>query len=241
MNTTRDAIKSAMVWSLSTLAILLVFSAAPASADVNIFGIDNITIDPTYTSPVIAPFTAPCPPYPSCTMDNPQVWPQGFPVQNIFGAGILTAEGGDDTIFAGAGSGYENVFFHLNDLQPLTGTVDITVTGAQDGPTNPFRSFSYFDLYSYSGNVNAPDYQLLFSGTPVVTNGLEVVTGAVHLTDASPYLIYQFGAPDGGPRIFGVTATLTPEPGFYGMLALGLSGLGLVLPSRKRNRTAANT
>jgi hypothetical protein len=229
---------NAVTRGISALAVLLACSAIPASA--NIFGIGDITIDPTYTSQIIAPFLAPCPPYPSCPSTNPQNWPQGFPVQNIFGAGILTAEGDTDTIFQSGGSGYDNVFFHLTNLQPVSGNFDVTVTGSQDGPTNPYRSFSYFDLISYSGNVNDPDYQLLFTGTPVNVNGFETVTGDVSLNNAGPYFVYQFGATDGGPRIFGVDVEATPEPGFYGVLTLGLSGLGLVWRSRQK-RTAGNS
>jgi hypothetical protein len=219
---------------------VLTLGAIPSFA--NIFGIGNVTIDPTYTSPVIAPFTAPCPPYPSCPAGNPTTWPQGFPVQNIFGAGILTPEGVDDTIFANAGyqpSGYyDNVFFHLTSLGSLTGTFNVTVTGSQDGPTNTNRSFSYFDLISYSGNVATPDYQLLFSGTPTTVNGFETVSGTVSLNDAGPYFVYQFGAPigpGGAPRIDEVDLTsATPEPGFYGVLALGLTGLFTVVSRRRK-------
>jgi hypothetical protein len=237
MMNSKNGIETAMVRIISTLAILLVFSAAPAIADINVFGINNITIDPEYSSAVVGPFTAPCPPYPSCPTSNPQVWPQGFPIQNLFGADILTAEGTSDTIFAGLGSGYDNAFFHVTDLQPVTGTLNLTVYGAEDGPGNPSRSFSYFALYSYSGNVYAPDYDLLFAGTPVTNaNGFEVVTGSVNLTDVGPYFIYQFGAPDGGPRIYGVETELTPEPSLYGLLALGL---GLAVRSGKRSSATA--
>jgi hypothetical protein len=219
---------------------VLALGAVPSFA--NIFGIGNVTIDPEYTSPVIAPFSAPCPPYPSCPSGNPTTWPQGFPIQNIFGAGIQTAEGTPDTIFANAGYDpsvgfYDNVFFHLTNLGSLTGTFDMTVTGAQDGPTNTNRAFGYFDLYTYSGNVNAPDYQLLFSGTPTTTNGFETLSGAVSLNNTGPYFIYQFGAPagpGGAPRIFGVTLTATPEPGFYGLLALGLTGLATIVSRRRK-------
>lgn len=227
----------AIVRIISTLAILFVFSVAPASADINVFGINNITIDPEYTSAAIGSFTAPCPPYPFCPTSNPQVWPQGFPIQNMFGADILTPEGTYDTIFNSAGPGYDNVFFHVSDLQSVTGTLNLTVYGAEDGPGNPSRSFSYFALYSYSGNVYAPDYDLLFAGTPVTNaGGFEVVTGSVNLTDAGPYFIYQFGAPDGGPRIYAVETELTPEPSFYGLLALGL---GLILRSGKKSSATA--
>ena len=100
---------------------------------------------------------------------------------------------------------YDNVFFHLTSLGSLTGTLNLTVTGSQDGPSNPNRSFNYFDLISYLGNVNAPNYQLLFSGPPTTVNGFETVTGIVSLNDVGPYFVYQFRAPEGpggAPRIF---------------------------------------
>jgi hypothetical protein len=222
-----------------TVCGVLALGAIPSLA--NIFGIGNVTIDPTYTSPIIAPFTAPCPPYPSCPAGNPTTWAQGFPIQNIFGADIMTAEGVPDTIFSNAGyqagGYYDNVFFHLTSLGSLTGTFDLTVTGSQDGSSNPNRSFSYFDLISYSGNVNSPNYQLLFSGAPTTVNGFETVSTTLSLNDVGPYFVYQFGAPEGpggAPRIFGVDLTATPEPGFYGLLALGLTGLATIVSRRKR-------
>lgn len=118
----------------------------------------------------------------------------------------------------------------------MTGTLNLTVTGSQDGPSNPNRSFNYFDLISYLGNVNAPNYQLLFSGPPTTVNGFETVTGIVSLNDVGPYFVYQFRAPEGpggAPRIFGVDLTATPEPDLYGLLALGLSGL-VTIPSRRK-------
>jgi hypothetical protein len=116
---------------------------------------------------------------------------------------------------------------------------DLTVTGSQDGPGNPNRSFSYFDLYTYSGNVNAPDYQLLFSGIPTTSaNGFESISAPVTLNDAGPYFVYQFGAPigpNGAPRIDGVSLTAYgPEPRFYGLLALGLASVVTIARRRKK-------
>ena len=129
---------------------VLALGAIPCLANVtNIFDISKISLDPPYYWPVIAPFSASCGPYPSCPAGNPTNWPQGFPVENIFGAQILTAEGTYDTIFQNGG--YDNVYFHLTNQQPVTGSFNVTVTGSQDGPGNSYRSFSYFDLYSYSG------------------------------------------------------------------------------------------
>lgn len=179
------------------IPVLIVFAAGCAFADTNVFGLSNITIDPTYTAPA----------YP------------GFPLTNMFGGMTLTPENTYDTIFNDGSPGYQNVFFHLNSLAPLNGPLQITVTGAQDGPTNPSRSFTYFDLYSYTfTDINNPltyTYKLLFTGTPTTVNGFETLMGSASLSNAGPYFIYQFGsdlnAQYTGSRIYGVDATV-PEP-----------------------------
>ena len=188
------------------IPILLAFSAGCAFADVNLFSLSNITIDPAFTTPALAPYLG---------------FPLGFPIENIFGAQIATPETGNyDTIFAGSSYDptgnvyYDNVFFHLNDPGPNQ-INRLVVTGAQDGPSNPFRSFTYFDLISYTfTNISDPNtysYTLLYHGVPTVTNGYEVIDANVDLTNVGPYFVYQFGSPDSaGPRIFGVTTV--PEP-----------------------------
>jgi hypothetical protein len=242
---------------LSRLAIplLTVLSADWAYGNINnLFDLNNITIDPTYTSGVIAPFTADCTLYGLTGCSGPtRTFQEGFPIANLFGGHIQTAEGTYDTIFGTPSRfsndnglsffGYENVFFHLTNLQSVTGLLQLGVTGAQDGPTT-FRSFTYFDLISYTLdpadplNASKYNYTSLYHGTPATAaNGFESLFANVNLTNAGPYFVYQFGTADpntgaGGPRIF---STLTPEPGFYGLLALGLGGLAFVRRPRKNS------
>ena len=196
-------------------------------------------------SPAIGSFTATCPPYNTCPLNQGSTtFPDGFPIENIFGGHIQTAEGTYDTIFAGsspAGNYYfDNVFFHLNVPGPNQ-INRLVVTGAQDGPANPYRSFTYFDLISYTfGNISDPNtysYTLLYHGVPTVTNGYEVIDANVTLPNVGPYLVFQFGSPDSaGPRIFGVTTV--PEP-FAFLAFLPLAVLGACAVGRRwHNRRA---
>jgi hypothetical protein len=220
------------------LPLLLAFSAGLSYGDVAQFGWNHITVDPSFTSSVIAPFTAPNPPY-----IPGGYFPDGFPIGNIFGAQEQTAEGTFDTIFQDGGVDYRNVFFHLDALNTVN-IVQLVVDGAQDGPSNPYRSFTYFDLISYTfANITDPGtyhYTLLYHGAPTTDgNGHENITADVNLQNVGPYFVYQFGTNpstgNSGPRVFDVVVT-TPEPSaFLAFLPFGVLG-GCALGRRLRRR-----
>jgi len=197
------------------ITLLIALSAGLAYGDVNLFGLNNITIDPTFTSAVIAPFDGPSPPYPP----PGGFFPDGFPLTNIFGGEELTAEGTYDTIFTDGGVDYRNVFFHLTALNTVS-IGSLAVDGAQDGPSNPYRSFTYFDLISYTfTEITDPStyqYTLLYHAVPNTDGtGHENITAAVNLPNVGPYFVYQFGTDastwNSGPRIFDVVAS-APDP-----------------------------
>ena len=213
-----------MIKRILTVCGVLALGAVPSFA--NIFGINNVTIDLGDSSPVIAPFTANCPPYPdlSCPVTSPTTYPLGFPVSNIFGAGIQTGEGTYDTIFSSPG--VDTVYFKINNPASLSGTFELTVAGSSGD-----RDITGFSLLSSSTGVGG-------SYTSVFSSPGDVFTSPVTLSGAGPYFEYQFDSTSqygSGARIFGVSLTsATPEPGFYGLLGLGLSGLAIVVSRRKR-------
>ncbi len=236
--------KSILSFKLA-LPVAVLLSGGLAQASLNIFNYNNIVVDPTYTSAVIAPFTAPCALYGlSCT--GTKTFPDGFPLKNLFGGHEATAEKNTyDTIFNDGGSspyGYDNVFFHTANAVNVS-NAHLVVTGSQDGPSQA-RQFTYFDLISYTFNPAAPldpsyyKYKVLYHGTPTTdANGFEKIDTHVDLTNAGSYFVYQFGTntsfPNDGARVFGVSAfdsttfNATPEPGFYGLMTIGLAGMAV--------------
>jgi len=136
------------------------------------------------------------------------------------------------------------VFFHLTALNTVN-ILQLVVDGAQDGASNPYRSFTSFSLISYTftdiTNPNTYQYTLLYQGAPTTdVNGHENITANVNLANVGPYFVYQFGTDpttgNSGPRIFDVVAT-APEPsGFLAFLplaVLGACGAGFRLRHRR--------
>jgi|HubBroStandDraft_6_1064221.scaffolds.fasta_scaffold711424_1 hypothetical protein len=222
--------------------ISLLLFAGLASADVNLFNWTGITIV-SPTNPAIAPWSGTCPPYPesgcnvSSTMGN---YPDGFPLLNMFGEGEQTMEGVPDAIFDGTstsqGQMYDNVYFTMNNNEPISYIGNIFVDGAQDGPQDNNRSFSEFLLWTYT-DVNDPStYKLLYAGVPLVSpTGSESLEGYVGATNVGPNFVAQFYTNSGsGVRVFDVIAT-APEPAEFlaGVPLMVLAGCSLFARRRR--------
>jgi hypothetical protein len=120
----------------------------------------------------------------------------------------------------------------------------VIVDGAPDGPSNPFRSFTYFNLISYTfaniTNPNAYQYTLHYNEVPTTDgDGHENITADGNLQNVSTYSADQFGTDpstgNSGPRVCDVVVT-TPEPSaFLALLPFGVLG-GCALGRRLRRR-----
>lgn len=211
---------------------LMVFTAGMAYGDVNLFAWNTITIDPTYTNAVIAPFgPVSSPPY---IPPDGATYNDGFPLGNMFGLDEQTAEGTYDTIFAGSSydnSGpYDNVYFHVTDGLPVSHIGELIVDGAQDSGTDTNRAFTSFALWTYTDVTNTNTYTLLYQGTPQVdASGGEHIAADVNLNNVGPYFVIQFSEPSSaaGARVFDVVAAV-PEPvgflAFFPVAVLGACG-----------------
>ena len=127
-----------------------------------------------------------------------------------------------------AGKTYDLTFQYWGDNEPFvpagTYSFDVNVNGTD----TPFLTQQNIGLGS--GNLHTADISFVASASPtsLIFTQDTIANGG---TSASPIIdnIAISATPSNS-----ISISATPEPGFYGLLALGLSGIGIVLSRRKK-------
>ncbi len=116
-----------------------------------------------------------------------------------------------------------------------------TIAGIQTGVTCTISFYVEQRAYGsqQSLDVTLGD-QTLWSGTAPSSSAYTLETGSI-VADQSGSLVLTFAGQQSAlnntdATVFVDEVNLTPEPGFYGLLALGLGGLATVVSRRKKTR-----
>ena len=164
-------------------------------------------------------------------------WNYSFTSTNISGSGALTAGTyAVDTYHALTATGTINSGLY-------NGAVLSLIAGGPGVTTSPDGAFNYNNLFYYPPS-SAGGYLdlsgLLFAFTTTTGTYELNVWGNGASTLANNFSVYAYTPSLGytltgsGVASFAVTPSAVPEPGFYGVLALGLSGLFVGVRRRRR-------
>ena len=170
-------------------------------------------------------------------------WTYSFTSAYISGSGSLTATAPPGPTFHALTAPTGSITAGFGNGAALS-----LVPGGPGSTISPYGGFAYDNLFYYPPTAGSPDNYLdsgglLFSFNSGVTNyELNVwgngPGGAISGHNYTIYAQDKTGAytalVDGSMAAFAVSPSAVPEPGFYGVLALGLSGLFVGVRRRRR-------
>jgi hypothetical protein len=173
---------------------------------------------------------------------NASDWTYSFTSTNISGSGSMTADpsgvGAYPYLATTAAGSITSGTYNGAALSLIAGGPGVTLS--------PQGAFNYDDLFSYppsNPGVYVDTYGLLFAFSQGGNNYELNVYGTGPDSLGHNYSVWAhtgtypggaFNPVDTGVAAFAVSPSPVPEPGFYGVLALGLSGLFVGVRRRRR-------
>jgi hypothetical protein len=171
---------------------------------------------------------------------NASDWTYSFTSTNISGSGSMTATpSGDVTYPYLATTADGNITSGIYDGAVLS----LIATTGPGINTSPDGAFFYDNLFSYPPSdpgLYLDNNGLLFAFTTTTGNYELNVYGNGSDSTGHNYSVYSYNpgvgyeVAESGVAAFAVSPSPVPEPGFYGVLALGLSGLFVGVRRRRR-------
>jgi hypothetical protein len=168
-----------------------------------------------------------------------------FSTPSVYGYAYNTPNGSN----SGLGNGpYNNIAILLNENGPgQISTASNTISGLTVGQTYDLTFQYWGDNVPFSSNGDTYSFDVNINGTDTLFKNVQNIglgSGNSHMasiqfvaSDTTSLIFTQdtvaYGGAEASPIIDNINIAATPEPGFYGVLALGLTGLITAIRRRK--------